>query len=129
MIRSRTALSPHHLGSRASVIVFAVVSTPWTMNGPAVCRGLSIQPLLKTFGSLLVDAGYSGLNSACQSAYGFLKVTTACLALLPCATEATWSYPVVEETLYALLVPLRAFHCAMRSSAVIGLPSDQVALG
>jgi len=36
---------------------------------------------------------------------------------------------VVEEMLYSALVPLSASHCAMRSSAVIGVPSDQVASG
>ena len=53
--------------------------------------GDSIQPVLNTSGSVLVDAGYSGLNSACQSAYGLAKVTTACFSLSPSSTDSIWS--------------------------------------
>src|SRR5256885_10637916 len=67
MIVSSLAGLPHHLSLRARVIVWAVVSTLVILNGPAVVRALAFQPSLKTAGSLLVDAGYSGLNSPGQS--------------------------------------------------------------
>jgi hypothetical protein len=85
--------------------------------------------VLKTLTSELVDAGYSGLNSACQSAYGFANVTTACRSSSPCSTEAISSYPVVEETLYSVFVPFSACHWAVMSATVIGVPSDQTASG
>ncbi len=57
MILSSLAGRPHHFSLRTRVMVWAVLSMPSTLKGPAVTRNFSFQPSLNTSGSLLVDAG------------------------------------------------------------------------
>jgi hypothetical protein len=70
MISSSLARLPQKPSLRTSRMVLPVASTCAILNGPAVARAFSFQPSLKTLGSLLVDAGYSGLNNPCQSTNG-----------------------------------------------------------
>jgi hypothetical protein len=66
-IRSSFGRLPHHFGLRTRLMVFAVSSRLSNLNGPAVVSGFALHPSLNTAGSLFVDAGYSGENSAFQS--------------------------------------------------------------
>jgi len=91
MIVSSMARFPHHLSLRVSVIVWAVVSTDAILNGPAAVSALAFQPSLKVFGSLLVDAGYSGENRLCQSTKGDANVTTTSRSSAPLATLSIFS--------------------------------------
>lgn len=58
-------------------------STFCTENAPAVTFSLRRAPSLKASGVPMTSLGYSGENSAFQSAYGLLKVTLTSRLLAP----------------------------------------------
>ena len=85
-IRSSRASSPHQLPSRTSVTVRFARSNPPSLNGPAVTGIAFSQALLNASGLLLVELGYSGVNSERHSENGVAKVIFTSWSFSPRST-------------------------------------------
>lgn len=84
-------------------------------NGPAVTGMRPDHAWSQADGSLIVLAGYSGLNRLRHSPNGRSKVTTTCRSFAPRATCRIRSYPVDVVIWYALSRPRQARHSAKKS--------------
>ena len=85
--------------------------------------------MLKVSGSAYTAAGAPGCTRVIQSTNGVAKTISPENSSSVWVIDSIWSEPTVETTRNSSLVPLVAFHSAIRSSTTIGSPLSHLPFG